>query len=386
MARRSGLLAALTVLGLVAGTVAVPNPAGAGGEDTSLVGQMVAGAERSLGDQATSAVAQAYDRGYDGLQIAEGLLEGGVTADGTITEDEDPIEPLRAPSGVVAGSGTSAEAIALDALERGIQKTTKRLDKKHDLTARAERMGASGADVFTMLVTIAATFEGYSPEQIIVDGLMAGGFRISPGSKSGIVIVDEKGKVIPPGAMPPSEEAQESESFLETFVADVADVVAGVDPRAAAETEFDSRFDVTIDVQWGDDSTVLITAKGGVGVPVDKSLRKYWVGSATGNLEGSGACSVGGGTKHPWTIDGNVVMGISGRADDDALQLRFAITEANLGTTGDDSLCVDIVRDSAAALESLTLPSIEVPVRGGKGRLSTSFGDDPMDIEVTLAS
>lgn len=385
MARR-GRLVALTVVGLVAGTVAVPVPAGAGGDDTSVLGSVVAGAEGALGPQATAAVARAYDRGYDGLQIAEGLVEGGIAADGTITEDDEALAPARAPSGVVAGSGTSAEAIALDALERGIQKTTKRLDKKHDLGARAERIGASGEDVFTMLVTLAATFEGYTPEQIVVDGLMAGGFRISPGSKSGIVIVDENGKPIPPGAIPPSEEQQESEAFLETFVADVADVVAGVDPRTAAETPFDKRFDVAIDVRWGDDTSVVITGKGGVGVPADKALRRFWVGSATGALTGSGACSVGGGARHPWTIDGNVVMGISGRAEDGRLQLRFAITEANLGTTGDDSLCVDIVRDTADALESLTLPSIAVPVRGGKATLATSLGGDPMDIEVTLSS
>lgn len=395
MQHRTGL-AVLVGIVAVALTLA-PGPAFAAGDQAggSLVQQMMVAADDSLGEQAPVAVTRAYDRGHDALQILESLLDQEVRADGTITEDGSPVEPFREPSGVIAGNGTptSAEDIALDALERGIQKSTKKLDKQHDLTARAKSAGVDDLDLFTMMMVLGAMAEGYSPEQIIVDGLMAGGMRVSFGGVGGVQIVDEHGKPIKPDGVEVTEEHEESESVLDTFVLDVLDTIGGLDPRSAADLDYVHNFAVDVTIDAGDPgSSFTVTAKGGVGPPEDRRVRRAnqdaVVGRARGSITGSGACSVGsGGTKHPWKIDGPVVLGISGRSVGRDLQLRIAFTEVNASVTGDSGTCVDLMRDISAGLELVSFPSVQVPAArdGATGTLQTALGGDPVDITVKLS-
>lgn len=395
MKHRAGL-AVLVGIVAVALTLA-PGPAFAAGDQAggSLVQQMMAAADSSLGEQAPVAVTRAYDRGHDALQILESLLDQEVRADGTITEDGSPVEPFREPSGVIAGNGapTSAEDIALDALERGIQKSTKKFDKKHDLTARAKSAGVDDLDLFTMMMVLGAMAEGYSPEQIIVDGLMAGGMRVSFGGVGGVQIVDEHGKPIKPDGVEVTEEHEESEDLLETFVLDVLDTIGGIDPRSARDMDYVHNFAVDVTITAGDPgSSFTVTGNGGVGPPEDKRVRKAnqdaVVGRARGSITASGACSIGsGGTKHPWKIDGPVVLGISGRSVGRDLQLRIAFTEVNASVTGDSGTCVDLMRDYSAGLELVSFPSVQVPARdGATGTLQTALSGDPVDVTVKLSS
>ena len=381
---------AVLAVGLTLALVLAPAPVLAAGEEESggsPARLAIQAADESLGAKAGIAVARAYDRGYDGLQVVESLYEHAVREDGTITEGGKPLAPFRTPSGVVAGNGgpTSPEAIALDALERGIQKTTQQLDKKHNLTARAKQLDIENEEALTTILIIAATLQGYTPDQILVDGLMGGGFRLSP---AGMSIVDENGKRIPPGDVEVSEEQEEAESVVESFVLDAMDLVSGIDPRAAAETRYDQMFtaDITITYTLDEGSSYTIDGKAEVGRPTDKKLRQYLVGDGTGQMKGSGACWYSGeGTKHPYTVDGNVDFGISGRSENGGLTLRLAITEANLSVQGDNSLCVDVLRDSTGIFEAISFPPFDIrPRAGATATTQTSFGGALIDLKFTL--
>src|SRR5262249_30885048 len=110
----------------------------------SLLDQVRPAADDAFGDDAARAVVRAYDRGYELLQIVEGLLDRGLAADGTIADEEgSSVEPFRDAAGVIegdsgsrAGAGVparaarvadgdaSGETIALAVLARGTTRTT----------------------------------------------------------------------------------------------------------------------------------------------------------------------------------------------------------------------------------------------------------------------
>jgi hypothetical protein len=399
------------VTALMTALVAVPAPAAfAQDEDeessSSLVRQVVTAADDSLGVDAAVAVVRSYDRGYDVLQIIEALFEGFVADDGTITDDDGAsLAPFREPTNLIEENGTtsvrlvaldgavvtgpapSGEAIALDVLERGIQKTTKRLDKRLDLDARAERVGASEDSLMTMLAALFLMSEGYSPDQIIIDGFAAGGIQWA-GPSAGLVLVDEKGKRIKPDGVEESPEHEEAAEQIDGLEQEILEAVGGLDVHTAATTSFKTMFLVKVEIILGEDTVVTISGKGRLGRPNDRGLRGVLVGHGTGKVSGGGACSVEGlEAPHPYELDGNVDLGFSGSIDQGSTRLHVGVTQANVSVSGDDSLCVDIVRDTSDILELLTLPLVELRLRDGAvdtGR--SSYGGDPLEVTVSLSA
>ena len=231
------------------------------------------------------------------------------------------------PSGLIEGNGGSAP-IVLDVLERGIQKATKKLDKRYDLTARAGRADVSNESLFTMMLVLAAALQGYTPEQLLVDGLLGGGLRLSAANVSGITI-DEKGRPIKPGITEVSEDQEEAAPQIETFVLETLETIGGVDPHmVSATTPFRRDFEVEIMItaSSSDGASILIDGSGFIGRPEAKKLREFVVGKGEGKLEGSGACFISGGPKHPYTLGGNVAFGI-GPGEAGTLSLRIVITD-----------------------------------------------------------
>ena len=377
-------------------------PAGAQGDEPqgSLVQQILVAAEASLGDEGAVAVVHAYDRGYDLLQIVEAMFEGLVAADGTITDDEGaPLAPFRAPSGLIEGDGSSAttggfagegpsgEAFALALLERGITTTTKTLDKKVDIEQRAERADVSEVSLFTMLAVMFLAGDGYSPEQIIVDGLLADGIRFAS-PVSGLVIVDEKGKKIRPAGVEQSPEREEAGDQIDGFLTDIVDTIGGIDPYTAARTSFTEEFVIEIEIAFSGDSSLTLVGKGHLGPPKKRSVRGYVVGNGGGEVVGAGACSLSEGDTgpHPYEVSGTVEFGFSGPVDNERASIRIAQTNVDIRVAGDDSLCVDVVRDTAGFLESLTFGPVEVRLRGGAtGSSETTIGEDPVTTTVKLS-
>jgi hypothetical protein len=375
---------------LVASIVAGSGPAARAGSDGgsgSLTQQVMRGAEQALGGQAPVAVARAYDRGYDGLQIVEGLLDANMTTEGVVSEDGTPLTPFHSPAGRIEGNGGRAADIALDALERGIQKTTKRLDRQYDLTARWARADVEDESMFTMMLVLAGALQGYTPDQILVDGLLGGGFRLTPSKATGIVIVDDKGKPIRPGVTEVSDEQEEAASTLEAFVVDAIDTIGGLDVRTAAATPYNKlvELELTVTAAIDDGFTMSIDGKGAAGRARGRALRDFVVGEGSGALEGSGACFITGGPKYPYTLDGNVGFGITGSSVPGTLTLRVGIVEANVSVTGSSETCVDILESTSALLETLVFPQVEVATKdGATASAETAIGGVSFDLTVTI--
>jgi len=369
------MVAALAMFGAPA---AAARDSGGDEPSSSLIEQATRAASRSLGAAAPVAILRAQDRGYDVLQVIEAVLAERLDVDGSINdEDGAPVAPFRAAAGQIEGDpssdATSGEAVGLAALERGVDRTTARLDKRVGLEARAERVGASEPSILTGLATIALLNDGYSPEQIIVDGVMGRGITVR-NPVDGPVIVDGRGKVQKPDGVEESPEHEESAAAIDSFVTDVVDLIGGVDPHTAATEPFRAQFEVKIDVQidGADGASYSIVGKGRIGTPADKSLRTFAIGKGDGELVGTGACSIGSGEKHPYEVSGDLVLGMSGPRKDGTVDLRIGVTKANLATEGDESGCVDIVRETSDAIELVTYGPIEVELRDGATASATS--------------
>lgn len=342
------LLASCAVALLPSGSALAQSDDGSS-STASIATQLVLAADESLGADATVAVLLAYDSGYEVLQIVEAIAAGLLAPDGTVTEDDGvQVPPFRAPSGAIAFAdaaarsagvaggfsvaGGAGEQIALDVLERGIAKTTTRIDKKVDLEARAERVGASNEDVFTAMLTIALMAEGYSPEQIILDGFAAGGIRITSTAGSGVQLVDENGKRLRPDGVEESPEAEEQAATVELLADSIIDLVAGFDPSLAANEPLDRATDelvtVEIDVSDADGDAIFIEARGTLGKPKDSSLGAFLIGRVEGELTATGECS-----DVPYEVSGPVVLGLSGPVGKNTAPVTIALTD--ISVTGD---------------------------------------------------
>lgn len=392
-------------------TLAVPSAAWAQEESGgSPVEQVLSVSDESLGERAASAVVRAYDRGYDLLQIVEALLEGLVAEDGTIVDESNgqPLEPFRAPSALIeenvtgapaggsarpgGGDSISGERIAILLLERGIDRTTTKLDKKVDLGSRAEDAGVSDESLFTMLAVLILIHQGYSPEQVIVDGFVAGGIRGVPGYP-GVLLVDENGKRIDPDGVEKAPEQEEAADQVDAFIGDIVDTLTGIPPSAGADTPFKPAFQIDVEISFSGDAPVTIVGEGRLGVPRNKSQRGYVVGSGDGEMAGAGECSlseggiVGDADPHPYEVSGPVKLGFSGPAADGRATLRMAMVEVDATVTGDDSFCVDLIRDLSGIYESTTFGPVEVRLKdGATGTATSTFADSTVDVTVTISA
>jgi hypothetical protein len=392
---RRRLLGILTVCALVV----APGAASArdDGDDApgsgSLAAQLLFAADESLGDDAPVAVLRASDRGYELLQIVEGMFEGLLSPDGTITDDEGvPVEPFLPPSNLIEGDGAPGDAVTSGfaptdesqvtpaELERQIAKTTDRIDRQVDLEARADRADASSPDLLTMLAVLALSAKGYSIEQIILDGFADGGIRLG-GAGFVPVIVDNKGKPVRPDGVEQSPDSEEQAGAIDQLASDIVDMVGGVDPRTAAtepiKKEFTVKLEITVGI--GDDAPFEITARGELGDPKSKSdMFEGWVlGTASGHVDGDGTCSIGDFVDEsvPWVVTGPVDLGLAGRVDGDTVSLKAGVVNAilDVSVADDDTICGDLITDTAdAAVRAVTVGPFDLRLR--KGATATATG------------
>lgn len=376
------LIATATLIAPVSTAWAQPGQTGA-----SLVQRLIAAVDESLGDDATVAVLRAYDRGYDVFQILEeGVFEGGLAPDGTVTdEDGVAVAPSGTPSGLIAENGSatssgpvggrvrsfgpmSGEEIGLDALERGVKKTTKRLDKKNDLGARADDYDTS-LDIFMMLTVIVLMNKGYSPEQIIIDGHIENGIDLMS-----FTIRDAEGKVLRPDGVEPQAEDPETNPTYEKLFDDVSDAVLGEDPLAAADDRFKRQYTLTTEVDFsGDGGTGSIEGKANIGAR--KGEEGALSGRGTGTFTAKGACSVGEDgsglfdtTQYPYALSGPLRIGIAGRVSkgNATLNIGVAATSSVQVDAEGDAFCLEIVRDTAdITLQVISIPDVTVRLRDG---------------------
>lgn len=408
---RRGLLGIVTACALVL----TPTASVAQGDDDesdssggggSLAAQLLSAADESLGEDATIAVLRALDRGYEVLQIAEAMFEGLLAVDGTISdEDGAAVEPNLAPSNLIegdgpptgasasgfnAGAGTSPEQIGLKALETGIAKTTARIDEQVDLEARAQRAGASDEELFVMLTVLALAMKGYTVDQIIHDGVLAGEIHVG-GPGFGPVILDEKDEILRPGGVERSPDAEEQAGSIEQLESDIVDLVGGVDPRDAADESFKRLFDVRLEIVVTDESTdYTITAKGAIGEAKAEDLDGAVVGEAGGHIDGGGTCSIGDFVDEqvPYSLTGPVDLGLAGRSDGKHVSLKAGIVDAILDVEveGNDTICGDLVQDTTEpAVELITVGPFDVKLE--KGATATATGpifDATYEATITL--
>ncbi len=393
-------------------TLMVPSSALAQDEPTaSLVEQVITAADTSLGDEATVAVLRAADRGYDLLQIIEGLLESFVAADGTITDDGGAVvTPTLAPAGVIAdndspgaagpaggasriagGSGISGEQIAIRLLERGVGKTSAKLEKKDDLGERAAEYDTS-VDVFTALAVLVLLDSAYSIEQIVLDGIMAQ--RIDVGFDGSVVILDDEGGVLrPDGDEPSFGDDVETATAVNTFIDNLTDAITGEDPLTASDGRFKRQYTLTVDVGFSDEEGSTGTIKANVNFGEIKDTEGHFAGRGTGTLfvDNQVGCSLSelNTTKYPYKIQVPVRVGVfaSGKPGGKVtLQFGLEATAAAKVTAAGDSICLDVVRDTADVYaQFITLPNVPVQLRdGATAKTDTKAQDLPIDITLAV--
>ncbi|MFA5882780.1 MAG: hypothetical protein WDA60_02920 [Acidimicrobiia bacterium] len=383
MKRGFGVFACLVV-------AAVPTDAAfAGSEDESaptgsLAAQLAVAMERSLGGDATTAVLQGYDRGYEPVQMVEASFDGGLRADGTITEDGAPVKPFRPPSNVIDATNTSK-------IERGVAKTTKRIDKLVDLAERTKRFDV-GDDAFVALIATALMVDGYSPEQIILDGFMSDGILLEGefGAWTGVKIVDGDGKTVRPDGVLESEETKEAADALDQLAGGIVDLVGGLDPRLATTEKLRSSSPVLVVIEFTrtDGDRWEIRAGGEIGVPKDRGLKGFLAGTADGSVDVVGNCGIGS-TRVPISGTGDMALGLAGPVAADAATVRIAVTEVSLGGSVPSQCLHDEFEIAEEALKYIDFGPVEVGVRAGAPKPGTStapfsYGDATGTVRVEV--
>lgn len=370
----------------------------------SLVQQLIVAADESLEGDATVAVLRAYDRGYDLLQIIEAVFESLLAADGAITdEDRVAVAPTQKPAGLIAGDGaaagtggpvggrtrpsgpTSGEEIGLDALERGVQKASKRLNTKNDLAARADDYDTS-LDIVTMLTVIVLIDEGYSPEQIIIDGFIENGISIDV---QGVKIRDAKGKVLRPDGVEPSGADEEETAAVASLVDNLFDAISGEDPLAAADDSFKRQYTLTIEVDITGDEGMSGSIEAKANIGARKGEKGALSGRGTGTFTANGSCSLSqfDTTKYPYTLSAPLRIGVSGRDSDGkaTLNIGFAATSSVKVDAG-QSFCLGVVRDTAdVSLQVISIPNVTVRLRdGAQGNADNQDAGQPFTVGIAV--
>ncbi len=268
--RGARLGAALVVTGLAV-TVGASTAAGvdsAAGQPTSLAAEFVDRAAE-LGDDAPVAGTFALDKGYDVTQIVDGVTDRSLQKDGSVTKDGAPVTPARPASNV------ADEEDEVRAIEDSIPAIARKIPDD------AER----GALVLTGILALAS--DGYTPEQIINDGLLDGGMRFTNNWGVGIfeVTKGKAGKLVKPANAPDQKSKPASADATDVFLDKVIDEAVNAAPfdRVDAKHKTSLRFNVT--------------GKGlSVSVPIGAAaaFKTVMLGSGTGTLTIDGFCSTDG--------------------------------------------------------------------------------------------
>lgn len=236
--------------------VATPAAAGSGSEGAppSMAETFIDLVRDAWNEDPALVVLRARDKGYDLEQTFEGINgeEQILAEDGTITEQGRPVPPADPPAGVLAREGEAKVAGAVAA-------TGKALAKPKAINPPKELLDDG---TFVLIILLGLMAEGYTTEQIIVDGILAGGIDAVPFAP--IRIIDDNGRAIEPGDEP-------VEPAAETIITDMVAIVEGYDPQ---DPPYKARYDVryAADLAIGD-ATADVDAKGTLGT--DPSGRVY---------------------------------------------------------------------------------------------------------------
>jgi hypothetical protein len=250
-------------------------------------------------------------------------------------------------------------------------------------------------DVAAMLVILALANEGYSIEQIIVDGIMARGIdaplfapaviRDRPGGK-GDVVTPEFAEA-PAGVN--SDDAGDGDAIA-GFLDGVLDAVTGEDPLAVDDNSFARQYTLTIEVEVADDgATLRMEGKANAGAAKGFEDSGIVAGRGAGTFSGEAACRTPTDPNpYPYALSAPVRLGVLGRpsdTDDRSKQLgnEVAPTSRVRVQADGDTLCLDIVRESADAVPML----LEIPVvtvRWKNGASATEEGTTSSGLPVTV--
>lgn len=142
---------------------------------TDLAGEFLDALE-ALGPRSDVATLRASDRGYGADQLLDAILAAELRPNGKIVSDGEVLTPQGEPAGILAGNGPGGGDVSVAEVNRALKRNAADLRSRSDVLGDLDRASSR-----TLLVSMiaAAALSGYSPEQIIVDGLLANppGFR-----------------------------------------------------------------------------------------------------------------------------------------------------------------------------------------------------------------
>lgn len=251
---------------------------------------------------------RAREKGYDLEQTLEAMGDEALAADGTITDEGRPVPPAGPAEGVLARVGEDEVSKAIARNEQSVAKS-KFVKPPADVLEN---------DTFMLVLLLGLMAEGYTLEQIILDGLMADGVR-STGPFSPIRIVDENDEVIEPGDAPADDAI--AESVIDNMVA----IVQGGDPLDPA---FKPRYDVTYTAKLAiGDGTATVDAKGRLGTAPDGGDGDVYLGRLKGKIKVPAGDDCPGETV-------SIAIGLSGLEPDSGRTVEMDQTWAYTGSTG----------------------------------------------------
>ncbi len=165
--------------------------------------------------KAPVAIVRSVDRGYDGGQVAAGLATRELTKTGQIVSDRGRVSPSGEPGGVIKHNGAAGGSVSAKQVKKSVVREERSTWLEHALSGKASGDAKAQALIAAMVL---AALNGYSPEQIILDGLLADspdvGIRPSPDTKDCCVIVDANGDTLAPGGAEIADDAAFADTLL----------------------------------------------------------------------------------------------------------------------------------------------------------------------------
>jgi hypothetical protein len=295
---------------LVSIALATPAAAGSGGGDASrtLAATFIDLVKEAWDEDPSLVALRARDKGYSVDQMIEAIGDDALASDGTVTDEGRTVTPDGPAAGVLADEDEAEVLAAIARNERSVAKPKFVNPPKEHLED----------NIFMLAVLLGLMSEGYTQEQIIVDGLFGDGIR-SDGPFSPMFIVDEDGERIAPGEGPDVDPA------IDGVIRDMAAIVQGEDPL---DPNFKPRYDATyagkLAILGG---TVTISGKGQLGVGADGGEGDVYLGRLKGKLV------VPDGDRCPGETV-SIVIGLMGLEPDSGKTVKMDQTWAYAGSTG----------------------------------------------------
>jgi hypothetical protein len=241
-----------------------------------------------------------------------------------------------------------------------------------------------------MLVVLLLVNEGYSIEQIVLDGIMARGIDILP--FDGRVVIHDGDRILQPAGVDPVASGDEDDAAgVSSLMDGIFDAVSGEDPLAAADGSYKRQYTLVLDVDIADPNGVegMIRGTANFGERKGGRERDRLSGRGTGTYSSRAECSLSDldTTKYPWSASAPLELGVAGVVDGTAvLSIAMRPSSAVKVTAEGESLCLSVVRDTAdAALAAIKLPNVEVELEdGARATATTTAGTLTIDVAVSV--